>query len=46
MYGAQVALQASREAAESLEEVHFVLFGNQTFNIWKDEADSSYEVLS
>jgi hypothetical protein len=34
----QVALEACKEGADSVEEVHFVLFSSGTYNVWKEQA--------
>lgn len=41
----QVALQACKEVAGSVAEVHFVLFGDHTYGIWKAEADREFEAV-
>ena len=46
MSAQQVALQACKEAAGSVAEVHFVLFGEQTYGIWKAEAERCFEAVS
>ena len=38
----QVALQACKEAAGSVAEVHFVLFGELTHGIWRAEAEKAF----
>ena len=41
----QVALHSCREAAGSVEDIYFVLFGAQTFKVWTEQADKSCEAL-
>ncbi len=41
-----MALHSCREAAGGVEDIYFVLFGEQTFRVWKEQADKSCEALS
>ncbi len=42
----QVALEACKEAAGSLEEIHFVLFSNNMYRIWQEEASSTLKPVA
>lgn len=42
----QTALRACFEHSHDLEEVHFVLFGSDTYNMWKAQADKFLKPLS
>ncbi len=42
----QVALEACKEAAGSVQEVHFVLFSSETYNVWKEAASRSFKSAS
>ena len=41
----QVALEACKEAAGSLEEVHFVLFSNNMYKVWQEEASRTLRAI-
>ncbi|EIE25807.1 A1pp-domain-containing protein, partial [Coccomyxa subellipsoidea C-169] len=43
---AKVALEACKEAAGSVQEVHFVLFSSGTYNVWKEAAARSFTSAS
>ncbi|CAL8470012.1 g9554 [Coccomyxa elongata] len=42
----KVALEACKEAAGSLEEIHFVLFSNNMYSIWQEEASSTLKPIA
>lgn len=44
--GAKVALQAIKDSAEKLSEVHFVLFERKVWTAWKKAADALLEPIS
>ena len=41
----QVAMRACAEAVGSLDEVHFVLFGEGTFSAWQTVASKDFASL-
>ncbi|BDA44027.1 Macro domain-containing protein RSc0334 [Coccomyxa sp. Obi] len=42
----EVALKACKEAAGSLEEIHFVLFSNNMYRVWQEEATSTLKAVA